>query len=105
MSTKPRFKIIKKIILSVLDEVEDEVLLMDVGDEVNKRVRAVLPYGTRKEAVKSPCYIANIARNNGFITYNKKTRNYRLVEINGQKKMVLNIRRLKMLRRDSDANN
>lgn len=104
MSTKPRFKIIKKIILSVLDEVEDEVLLMDVGDEVKKRVRAVLPHDRRKVG-KSPGYIANIARNNGFITYLKKTTKYRLLEINGQKKMVPNVRVLMMLRRDSDANN
>ena len=102
MSTKPRFKIIKKIILSLLDEVENEVLLMDVGDEVNKRVRAMLPYGTRKKAVKSPCYIANIARNNGFITYSKQTTKYKLLEINGQKKMVPIRTVLMMLRRDKD---
>ena len=101
MSTKPRFKIIKKIILSLLDEVEDEVLLMDVGDEVNKRVRAMFPHGRRK-VVKSPCYIANIARNNGFITYSKQTTKYKLLEINGQKKMVPIRTVLMMLRRDKD---
>ena len=104
MSTKPRFRLIKDVILSILDDVEDEISLMDVKDEVNKRVPTIYAFD-KKGLTKNTSYIGNIARNNGFKTYRKRVTERELVKINGENVWINKFRSLTMLRRDKDVNN
>tara|TARA_R100000278_G_C5458338_1_gene159949 strand:+ start:841 stop:1155 length:315 start_codon:yes stop_codon:yes gene_type:complete len=104
MSTKPRFRLIKDVILSILDDVEDEILLSDVKDEVNKRIPTIYAFD-KKELTKNTSYIGNIARNNGFKTYRKRITERQLVKMDGENVWVTKCRNLTMLRRDKDANN
>ena len=101
MSTKPRFRLIKDVILSILDDVEDEILLTDVKDEVNKRVPS-RPRYDKKGLTKNTSYIGNIARNNGFKTYRKRITERQLVKIDGENVWITKCRNLTMLRRDKD---
>jgi len=104
MSTKPRFRLIKDVILSILDDVEDEILLIDVKDEINKRVPNKFAFD-KKGLTKYSSYVSNIARNNGFITKLKAINERLLVKINGEEVWVTKTRQLTVLRRDKDVNN
>lgn len=109
MPTKQeKFREMKKMILSILNEAEDGTSLLEIHDELVTR----LNYKSyrRGGSVSAKCYrytsiISNVAKNSGF-TLEKKRFQYRhLIKIDGEEVWHTRIQGIKVLRRDNDVNN
>jgi len=113
-SKQKRFREIRKLLISILDKVEDGTSVLEVNEELSTMVlknRIVGFNGWRTKDKTSHKYakylsiICNVAKNNGFTLERKNIRKRYLLEIDGEEVWHTRVTTIKILRRDNNVNN
>ena len=112
-SKQEQFREVKRLLISILDKIEDGTSVLEVNEELSAMVleKRMVGKGWRNKDRISSKYakyismIGNVAKNNGFTLEGKTIRKRYLLEIDGEEVWHDRITRIQVLRRDNNVNN